>query len=301
MKIFIAGASGAIGLPLVSSLIEQGHDVMGMTRSASGAQTLQKLDARVARVSAFDPSGLNEVFREFGPEVVIDQLTSLPKSPLDMPSAREADRRLRIEGGGHLLQAAVACGARRYIQQSSGFFLAPGSGLADESVGFALGASPAVAGHARSYTELESRLFAATGIEGVALRYGFFYGPNTWYHRDGACADLAQHSQMAIIGQGDAVWSWVHIDDAALATVAALNSPPGIYLVVDDHPSPVSRWLPAFAAHVGAPPPPQISIEEALATRGEDAIYYGTKLRGASNAKAKSLLSFQPRPLEWLA
>lgn len=300
MKILIAGASGAIGLPLVTGLISQGHEVMGMTRSDAGAEALQKLGASSARVSAFDPSGLTNVFRSFRPEVVIDQLTSLPKSPADMPAARDADRKLRIEGGGHLLQAAMACGARRYIQQASGFFLAPGPGLADESVGLAIEASPAVAGHAGSYSQLESRLFAAAGIEGVALRYGFFYGPKTWYHPEGACADMARRGELAIIGKGEAVWSWVHIDDAALATMAALNAPPGIYHVVDDNPAPVSQWLPAFAAFVGAPPPPRISVEEALATRGGDAVYYGTKLRGASNTKAKGLLSFQPRPLEWL-
>lgn len=301
MKIFIAGASGAIGLPLVTLLIKQGHDVTGMTRSDTGVEAMQNLGAQAARVSAFDQGGLIEVCEKFKPEVVIDQLTSLPKSPLDMATARDADRKLRLEGGSHLLRAAVACGARRYLQQSSGFFLEPGQGLADESVGFALGASPGVADHARSYTELESRLFQTASIEGVALRYGFFYGPQTWYNSDGACADMARRSQMAIVGEGDAAWSWVHIDDAALATTAALTSPPGIYHVVDDHPSPVSQWLPAFAAYAGAPAPPRISIDEARATRGEDAIYYGTKLRGASNAKAKSLLSFQPRPLEWLA
>jgi nucleoside-diphosphate-sugar epimerase len=142
-------------------------------------------------------------------------------------------------------------------------------------------------------------VLTAEGLEGVALRYGFFYGPGTWYHRDGAAADQARKQELAIIGAGEGVWSWVHIEDAALATVAALTAPPGVYHIVDDDPSPVSRWLPAFAEWVGAPPPPRLTEQEGRERAGEDAVYYGTKLRGTSNAKAKRTLNFRPRPREW--
>jgi nucleoside-diphosphate-sugar epimerase len=165
----------------------------------------------------------------------------------------------------------------------------------------AVDASPGVAFHARSYAELEARVLAPGPLEGVALRYGFFYGPGTWYSPEGACADQARRQEIPIVGRGEAVWSWVHIVDAAHATVAALAAPPGVYIVVDDDPSPVSVWLPAFARSVDAPSPPQITEEEARTAAGEDAIYYGTKLRGASNAKAKKALRFTPRRLEWLA
>lgn len=137
-------------------------------------------------------------------------------------------------------------------------------------------------------------------MEGVVLRYGFFYGPGTWYHPEGAAADQVRRREVPIIGDGGAVWSWVHIDDAARATIDALTAPPGVYHVVDDDPSPVSAWLPAFARAVGAPPPPTVSEPEARATFGEDAAYYGTRLRGASNAKAKRTFGFAPRRLEWL-
>ena len=137
-------------------------------------------------------------------------------------------------------------------------------------------------------------------MEGVVLRYGFFYGPNTWYHPKGAAAEQARRQEIPIIGQGEGVWSWIHIEDAALATVAALTAPAGVYNVVDDDPSPVSLWLPAFARWVGAPPPPQITEQDALQTVGADAVYYGTKLRGASNEKAKRLFDFRPRRLQWL-
>ncbi len=301
MKVFVAGATGAIGRPLVAELVRQGHAVTGMTRSAASTHGLTELGAEVALADALDTAAVEEAVRKSSAEVIIDQLTSLPKSPADMAEARAADLRLRTEGGGNLRRAALACGARRYVQQSSGFFLAPGEGLADESVGMAVDASPGVAAHARSYALLEARVLAPGPLEGVAMRYGFFYGPGTWYAPEGACADQARRREIPIVGKGDGVWSWVHIVDAAHATVAALTAPPGVYNVVDDDPSPVNVWLPAFARNVGAPSPPRITEEQARAAAGEDAIYYGTELRGASNAKAKNALGFTPRRLEWLA
>lgn len=299
MKIFIAGATGAIGQPLIAELIRQGHAVTGMTTSAAGAAKLARAGAGVARVSALDAPAVDAAIHDASPDVIIDELTSLPRDPADMAASFKRDRQVRIEGGGNLLRAAVAHGVRRYIQQSSGFFLAPGPGLGDESQPLAVDASPRVSLSSRSYTELEDRL-AAAPLEGVALRYGFFYGPNTWYNPDGAVAEQVRQQHVPIIGKGEGVYSWVHIDDAATATVAALNAPPGKYHVVDDDPSPLHVWLPAFARFVGAPPPPHLTEEQALAAAGEDTIYYQTKLRGASNAKAKRALGFRPRRLEWL-
>jgi nucleoside-diphosphate-sugar epimerase len=300
MRVFVAGASGAIGRPLIAELIRRGHTVIGMTRSEVGARHLAALGGVVAQVSAFDAPAVERALQESRAEVVIDELTALPRQPSEMGAAAAGDRKLRLEGGGNLHRAARACGVRRYVQQSSGFFLKPGNGLADESEGMAVDASPRVAASARTYAELESRALNAEGIAGVALRYGFFYGPGTWYNPDGAAADQARKQEMAIIGAGEGVWSWVHIQDAAVATVAALTASPGVYHVVDDDPSPVSRWLPAFARWVGAPPPPQVTEQEGRERGGEDAVYYGTKLRGATNGKAKKTLNFRPRRLQWL-
>src|SRR5499426_2248312 len=297
MRIFVAGASGAIGRPLVAELVRRGHEVTGMTHSEAGARHLADMGAAVARASAFDASAVEQALRDARAEVVIDELTSLPKDPSEMVAAAPGDRKLKIEGGRNLHRAATACGVRRYIQQASGFFLEPGSGLADESAGLAVDASPRVALTARAYAELEARVLNAGEMEGVALRYGFFYGPGTWYHPEGAAADQVRRREVPIIGKGEAVWSWVHVDDAVLATVEALTVPPGVYHVVDDDPSPVSVWLPAFARAVGAPPPPMVSEQEARAAIGEDAVYYGTRLRGASNAMAKKAFGFAPRRL----
>ncbi|HTF70051.1 MAG TPA: NAD(P)-dependent oxidoreductase, partial [Edaphobacter sp.] len=209
------------------------------------------------------------------------------------------DRKLRIEGGGNLHRAALACGVRRYIQQSSGFFLEAKGALADESSPLAVNASPLIAGYAQMYAQLEQRVLGSS-IEGIALRYGFFYGPNTWYAPDGGTADQVRQQQFPVVEGGEAKWSFVHIEDAARATVAALTADPGKYVVVDDDPSPVSVWLPGFASSIGAPPPPFTTAEQAQQVAGEDAVYYQTRLSGASNAKAKRELDFTPRRLEWL-
>ena len=145
----------------------------------------------------------------------------------------------------------------------------------------------------------EDRVLASTALDSVALRYGFFYGPGTWYRPDGAVAEQVRKGEATIIADGSAVWSFVHIDDAVAATVAALTAEPGTYNVVDDDPLPVSEWMPAFARWVDAPAPPRIGTDEALAVVGAEAVYYHMNLTGASNARAKAKLGFTARRLLW--
>jgi nucleoside-diphosphate-sugar epimerase len=218
-----------------------------------------------------------------------------------MRAAADRDRRLRLEGGQNVQNAAKAAGARRYLVQSTGFFYAPGPGLATEADSLAISASPAVSDSVQTYLQIEQRVLNAQDLEGVALRYGFFYGPGTWFTVGGDVANQVQERKYPIAGSGQGVWSWVHVEDAAAATVASLKCAPGIYNIVDDDPSQLSVWLPAFAAAVGAPEPARISEEEMLQIAGPDSVYYATQLRGASNAKAKRELGFAPRRLEWLA
>ena len=196
MNVFVAGASGAIGRPLVAELVRRGHTVTGMTRSDAGAKALADLGAAVARVSAFDAERLEQALRESRAEVVIDELTALPAEPGPRwPRPRRATGSCGSRAAGTCIAPRRACGVRRYIQQASGFFLRPGPGLGDESEGMAVDASPRVASHARTYAELEARVLDAEAIEGVALRYGFFYGPGTWYHPDGASADQVRQGR----------------------------------------------------------------------------------------------------------
>ena len=303
MRVFVAGASGAIGEPLIAELLKQGHTVAGMTTNETGAKLLEGQGASAIIANAFDAVAVEAALRQSEAEAVIDQLTSLPKDQNEMPKYAAGDARLRLEGGGNLFRAAIAAGVRRYLQQSSGFFLTtlPTQGaLADESSPLDVNASPGVAASARTYRELEARLFGSDAIEGVALRYGFFYGPKTWYHPGGSAAEMVMQRQMPVVGDGGGVSSFVHIQDAATATVAALIAEAGVYNVVDDDPSPQSVWLPAFAKFLGAPAPPHLSEAEVKAAAGEDAVYYATRLHGASNAKAKRVLGWQPRRLAWL-
>src|SRR3984885_7468392 len=301
MRVFVAGASGAIGEPVIAEVLERGHSVVGMTTSEARAKNLEGQGAEAVIVDAFDALAVEAALRRSKAEVVIDELTSLPKEQSDMPKYAAGDRKLRIEGGGNLFRAAIASGVRRYLQQTSGFFLKAAKGaLADESSPLDVNASPSVAASAQTYTELEARLFSSNAIEGVALRYGFFYGPKTWYYPGEAAAKMVMRQQNPVVGKGEGVSSFVHINDAAIATVASLAAEPGVYNIVDDDPSPQAVWLPAFAKFVGAPKPPHMSEAEVSAIAGEDVVYYATKLSGASNAKAKRVLGWNPRRLEWL-
>jgi 2-alkyl-3-oxoalkanoate reductase len=306
MKVFVAGATGAIGRPLIEGLLQNGHELAALTRSSEKARELAARGIEPALADIFNPDAIREVVARCKPDVVIEQLTSLPRTYTRdaLAAAATLNNRLRLEGAAHLLAAAEAAGVRRYLRQSIAFWAAPGPGLADEETPLAVDAASAtVAADARLVLEIERRLLQSSQLEGIALRYGFFYGPGTWFERDGDVAWQVRQRQFPIIGEGEGVANWVHIDDAALATVAAAErGSRGVYLVVNDQPSPRREWLPAFAEWVGAPAPPRVSVEDALRMEGgDDAVFYGTQMRGVSNAKAKRELNFQPRPLEWLA
>jgi nucleoside-diphosphate-sugar epimerase len=278
--------------------------VTALTRSRDKARALADQGVAPAIADVFDAEAVKAVIKAAQPDVVIEQLTALPKSYTaeSMRAAAPFNQRIRLEGGANVLVAAESAGVRRYLRQSIAFWAEPGPGLADEATPFASYASPAVAADLRVVAEIERRLLESPHIKGIALRYGFFYGPGTSFNPDGDVAEQMRKQQFSIIGSGDGTWSWLHVDDAAIATVAAAErGNPGVYLIVNDQPQPVRQWLPAFAAWLNAPPPPQVSAEEALAAAGADAVFYGTQLRGASNAKAKRELQFQPRPLEWIA
>lgn len=300
MKIFVAGATGAVGLPLVRALRTLGHHVTGMTRGGPGIDRLREVGAGVSTADAFDPEAVRAAIKAASPDVVIDQLTWLPANPADIIKSMPNDTRLHLEGGRNLLAAAQQLGVGRYIAQSRGFFLnAPTGQLADESARLRYDAPGEIGKSTRTIGEYEDRVLASPSLDGVVLRYGFFYGPGTWYRPDGAIADQVRKGEAAIIGEGNAVWSFVHIDDAVAATVASLTSEPGVYNVVDDDPLPVAEWLPAFARWVDAPEPPRLIVDNALKTAGEEAVYYHTHLTGASNGRAKAHLGFSPRPLLW--
>jgi 2-alkyl-3-oxoalkanoate reductase len=302
MRILLAGGTGAIGRPLIRCLKQAGHTVFGLVRSPNSAPVLVEAGAEPVIGDALDAVSVAAAVARMRPHAVITELTSLPRhyTPAEMKAAAARDRQVRIEGNANLLAALQDAGVRRYLLQSSGFWYAAGTGLADESAPLAFDAPPGIAASARTYAELESTAMRAAGVELVALRYGFFYGPGTWYTSEGDVGEQVRQRQLPVIGGGSGVWSFVHIEDAAAATVSALECQPGVYNVVDSDPAPQCVWLPAFARAAGAPPPPEVMEQEALAAFGAEAVYYATRLRGASNEKAIRELGFRPRRLEWL-
>lgn len=300
MKIFVAGATGAIGLPLVRALTTHGHEVVGMTRAGGSVDRLKEAGAKAVFVDAFDPKAVRNAIDTASPDVVIDQLTWLPANPAEIIKSLPNDTRLKQLGSANLLTAAEEVGVSRFIVQSRGFYLnAPTGQLADETAMLRYDAPGEVGKSARVTGEHDARVAGSSSLDGVVLRYGFFYGPGTWYRPDGEIAEQARNRQSVIIGNGNGVWSFVHIDDAVAATVASLTAEPGVYNVVDDNPLPVSEWLPAFAKWVDAPEPPSITIEDALQSLGVEAVFYHTVLTGASNQSTKAQLGFKPRPLLW--
>jgi nucleoside-diphosphate-sugar epimerase len=303
MKIFVAGGTGAIGRPLIAQLLLEGHAVVALTRSPEKAEALAQQGIEPVVADVFDTDAVRTVVGRAQPEIVIEQLTALPRTYTrqSLTAAADVNTRIRVEGGANVLAAAQAAGVRRYLRQSVGFRATPGPGLADEGTPLAFDASRGVAEDARIVSELENRLLGIQTIEGIVLRYGFFYGPGTWFHPDGDVARQVRQQQFPIVGNGEGVWSWLHIEDGAIATVAAAErGKRGIYLIANDQPLAVREWLPAFARWLNAPPPPQLSVADVLRTTGADAVYYGTRMRGMSNAKAKRELAFHPRPLEWV-
>jgi nucleoside-diphosphate-sugar epimerase len=300
MKVFVAGGSGAIGGRLVPQLLARGHEVTAMTRSAGKADSLRALGAGVAVADALDRDAVVHAIVAAEPEVVIHQLTGLAgvKNFKRFDKEFELTNQLRTRGTDHLLDAARAAGTRRFIAQSYGNwnYERTGSGLKTEDDPL----DPRPPANQRQSLEalryLESRVLGTDGIEGLALRYGGFYGPGTGMSTDGEWAEMVRGRRFPIVGNGAGVWSLVQIDDAAAATSAAIErGAPGIYNIVDDEPAPVAQWLPELARVLGAKPPLRLPVWLGRLAAGEVGVSLMTQIRGTSNAKAKRELGWTPR------
>jgi len=302
MKVFVAGATGTVGKAIVRALLASHHQVFAMARSKEKGEELAKIGSIPVYTDAFDAKSVQDAIVSSRPDAVINMLTALPKeyTPESMRAAAEMNEKLRTVGGANLQAGAKFSGVRRFIMQSAAFWYAPGKGLAAEEEPFAFSATPGIAAGCRTYRDLERAVLDDRELDAVAMRYGFFYGPGTWFEKGQSIANQVFAGKLPLIGEGKGIWNFVHVDDAARATAAALNEPVGVYNINDDHPIAMHAWLPAYARQLGAPKPPHISIEEGLRLRGPDTVYYANELRAASNAKAKRLLLFKPRRLEWL-
>ena len=302
MRIFLAGATGVIGRSLVPQLRAAGHDVVGMTRSAERAGALTEQGAEAAIADALDADAVERAVVEARPDVVVNQLTDIPSAidPKKMEEQFEGNDRLRVEGTRNLAAAAKAAGARRMVSQSIAFAYAPGETLRTEDDPLFLDAPQPWKRSVEAVDSLERQTLGIEGVEGVVLRYGYFYGPDTVYAGDGSTASMVRKRAFPVVGGGTGVHSFVHVDDAALATVAALDhGAPGIYNVVDDDPAPVREWLPEYAAVIEARPPRRVPKLLARLAAGRFAVYLMTDLQGATNEKAKRELGWSPRFPSW--
>ena len=311
MKIFVAGATGVLGRALVPQLVARGHEVVGMTRSGSKQDLVRSLGARPVVADALDPDAVAQAVASAEPEVIVHELTAL-SGKLSARDMRHPERapmavmtnRLRSEGTDHLLAAGRAVRARRFVAQSFGGFRWARTGgpvltEADPIDPNPPGAMrPALVG----ILHVERAVTSIEWGEGLVMRYGGFYGPGTSMSRapDAEMAGPIRKRRFPIVGDGDGVWSYIHIEDAAAATALAVErGEPGIYNIVDDEPAAVREWLPVLASALGAKPPRRVPRWLARLAAGEMATVMMTESRGSSNAKAKRELGWQLRYPSW--
>ena len=296
MRVFVAGASGAIGRRLVRQLTERDHEVVGTSRTAASAERVRRLGSKAVVLDLLDAHAVRKAVFEARPDAIVHQATALA----DVRFARNLDRvfaqtnRLRTEGTDALLGAAREAGVRQFVAQSFASTRYAREGGPVKTEDDPLDPTP-VCTTRETNAAMRYLDEAVTDAGGTALRYGNFYGDPA-----DALVEAVRKRQFPIVGGGDGVSSFVHLDDAAAATVLALeHGRPGIYNIVDDEPAPVREWLPVLAEVLGAKPPRQVPRLVALLFAGEAAVMMGTDARGASNAKAKRELQWTPRYPSW--
>jgi nucleoside-diphosphate-sugar epimerase len=295
MKVFVAGASGVLGRATVPLLVEAGHEVTGMTRSAEKAAEIRQAGAEAVVCDVYDAAALRAAVAAAEPEAVVHLLTALPQRYNRRGNWLEATNRLRIEGTRNLVGAARSGGARRLLAESIAFvYRAEGDRVKGEDAPIEDRSGPGVA-----VADMERQVLES-GLEGVVLRYGFLYGPGTHFDHGNQEAVEVERRRFPIVGAGTGTFSFVHAADAGAATATAVEKgAPGIYNVVDDEPAPVAEWLPVYAEALGAKPPRRVPVWLARLVAGGEIAEGAIELRGASNAKAKRELGWQPRHASW--
>lgn len=302
MRVFVAGATGAIGGPLVRELVSQDHTVFALTRSADRAGDLAGAGAEPVVCDVFDRERLIEAVSRSRPEAIINELTDLPASlnPRRLKRIYARNDSVRREGTANLLAAARECGAERVVVQSAAYWYAPGGeDVKTEADPLYTEAPDPIGAAVRTMQEVEQSVLLNPAIAVVVLRYGQFYGPGTWYAREGDIGRRVRKRMYPMIGDGSASISFIHVDDAARATVAALTCKPGVYNVVDDDPAPATEWMPEYARALGAKPPIRVPVGVAKLAAGKPLVAWTTTTRGADNAKAKSELDWKPVYGSW--
>jgi nucleoside-diphosphate-sugar epimerase len=306
MRVFVAGATGALGRQLVPKLVADGHDVIGMTRSEGKRDMLVSLGAEPVVADALDRDAVTEAVVSARPEAVINQVTAL-SGDFDvrhMDRTFEMTNRLRTEGTEILLDAAREAGARRFIAQSyaGGWpFAREGGQIKTEEDPLDDDPPAGVVELVDGIKTLERLVTSAEGLEGIVLRYGGFYGPGTSLgYPDGVQIAAVRERKLPLVGSGEGRTSLIQIEDAADATVRALDAAkPGVYNIVDDDPAPAKEWIPGLAEALGAKPPFRVPRWVGRLLAGPAVTAMMTETRGASNAKAKRELGWSPRYPSW--
>jgi 2-alkyl-3-oxoalkanoate reductase len=304
MKIFVAGAGGAVGRALIPVLVKRRHQVFGTTRSTKSFAALRALGAEPVAMDGLDDRAVLDAVRAAKPDAIVHQMTGLAgvKNLRHFDEAFAQTNRLRTEGTAHLIAAAREVGTPRIIVQSyTGWPHAPG-GAALKTEADPLDPAPLQSMRASldAIRELERSVLTASDLQGIVLRYGSFYGPGTPIAPDGEIAELVRRRRLPIVGSGAGVWSFVHMDDVALATaLAAESGTSGIYHIVDDEPAATSVWLPELASIVGAKPPRHVPEWIARLMVGEALVHMMTRVPGASNTKARHELGWNLRYPTW--
>ncbi len=307
MRVFVAGATGVVGRPLVPALRAAGHEVTGMTRTPAKARELEAAGAEAVVADALDPDSVGEAVSVARPDVVIHMLTALSSMGTNMRRFAhdfEQTNRLRTEGTDHLLSAARAAGVSRLIAQSyTGWpYAREGGPVKREDDPLDPDPPKGLREMLVALQHLESTVSGAQDIEGVVLRFGGFYGPGTSLSNgpEGIHVQAVRKRQFPLVGDAGGVWSFVHVHDAVSATVAAVHAgAPGLYNIVDDDPAPVREWLPVLADAVGAPAPRHVPELVGRIVAGPVAVTMMCQIRGASNEKARSELPWKPRWSSW--
>ena len=301
MRIFVAGGTGAIGRPLVTALAGAGHEVVVFSRSEARVAALGVPGIVAAVGDALNADSLMRAVQSAHPEVVINQLTSLPQSinPITIKRGFDTTSRLRREASGTLVAAARSAGARRVVAQSISFAYRPGPGIRTETDPLWIDAKGQVGLLTNSVAALESATLGDPDLEGVVLRYGSFYGPGTYFERGGLYAKLVAKRWLPLPGDGGGLFGMLHIDDAVSATVAALEGPTGTFNVVDDVPAPASEWMPFVAQLLGAKPPRHVPESVARVAAGKFLTYLMCDQPAVSNERAHTELGWSPRYPDW--
>jgi nucleoside-diphosphate-sugar epimerase len=303
VRIFVAGAGGAIGKQLLPRLVEAGHEVWGMTRTWSKRVAIEEMGATAVVADALDADQVGAAVAEAEPEVIIHQLTAIGSVDIrNFDRSFELTNRLRTTGTDHLLAAGRAVGVRRFIAQSYTAWPYARTGGHVKTEEDPLDPTPPrkMRETLAAIRHLETAVTGAEWTEGIVLRYGGFYGPGTSMHPGGEQWEQVRKRRFPVVGDGGGIWSFIHIADAAEATATAVvHGRSGIYNIVDDDPAPVADWLPALAERIGAPKPWRVPKVIGRVAAGEVGVLIMTEIRGASNAKAKRELGWQPRHRSW--